>query len=57
MEAKLKSILVSLFLSFLLFAVVSSATTDGLFRVGLKKIKLDQNDQSPMKGIHENLTL
>ena len=45
MEAKLKSVLVSLFLSFLLFTVVSSATTDGLFRVGLKKIKLDQNDQ------------
>ena len=45
MEAKLKAVLVSLFLSSLLFSLVSSATTDGLFRIGLKKMKLDQNDQ------------
>lgn len=45
MEAKLKAVLVSLFLSSLLFSLVSSGTTDGLFRIGLKKMKLDQNNQ------------
>nr|DAD29318.1 TPA_asm: hypothetical protein HUJ06_030786 [Nelumbo nucifera] len=35
----------SLFLSFLLFPLVLSSPTDGLFRIGLKKKKLDQNNR------------
>lgn len=40
-----KSASVILFLCFLLFPVVLSASTDGLVRIGLKKRRFDQNDR------------
>ncbi|XP_057962427.1 aspartic proteinase-like [Malania oleifera] len=45
MGAKLKAILVSLFLSSLLFSLVTSASSNGLYRIGLKKMKLDRNNR------------
>lgn len=43
MGTKLKAIVVALFFTSLLFQVVFSASNDGLFRIGLKKMKFDQN--------------
>ncbi|KAF8409592.1 hypothetical protein HHK36_005670 [Tetracentron sinense] len=43
MGTKFGVILVSLFLSVLLFPLVFSASNDGLFRIGLKKRTLDRN--------------
>uniref|UniRef100_A0A5B6ZR44 Phytepsin n=2 Tax=Davidia involucrata TaxID=16924 RepID=A0A5B6ZR44_DAVIN len=45
MGTKLETVLVSLFLSSLLFPLVFSASNDGLVRVGLKKMKFDQNNR------------
>lgn len=45
MESKLKSVTATLFLCFLLFPLVFSASNDGLLRIGLKKRKFDQNDR------------
>ncbi|KAA8515528.1 hypothetical protein F0562_018861 [Nyssa sinensis] len=45
MGTKLKVVLVSLFLSALLFPLVFSASDDGLVRIGLKKVKFDQNNR------------
>ena len=45
MGVNLKAIVGFVFLSFLLFAVVSSASNDGLLRIGLKKVKLDKNNR------------
>lgn len=45
MGTKLKAIVISLFISSLLFPVVFSTSNDGLVRIGLKKIKFDQNNR------------
>jgi phytepsin len=45
MGTNLKVVVLSLFLLTLLFSLVTSASTNGLVRIGLKKIKLDQNDR------------
>ncbi|KAF3453422.1 hypothetical protein FNV43_RR03862 [Rhamnella rubrinervis] len=45
METKVKSVTAILFLCFLLFPMVFSASGDGLVRIGLKKRKFDQNDR------------
>ncbi|XP_010244475.1 PREDICTED: aspartic proteinase A1-like isoform X2 [Nelumbo nucifera] len=45
MGIKYKATVPSLFLSFLLFSLVLSSPNDGLFRIGLKKMKLDQNNR------------
>jgi hypothetical protein len=45
MGAKLKSIVATFFLCFLLFPLVFSASNGGLFRIGLKKRKFDRNDR------------
>ncbi|CAK7351433.1 unnamed protein product [Dovyalis caffra] len=45
MGMNLKAVGVFVFLSFLLFAVVSSASNDGLLRIGLKKVKFDKNNR------------
>ncbi|XP_062161470.1 aspartic proteinase [Alnus glutinosa] len=45
MGTNLTVVVLSLFLSTLLFSLVTSASTNGLVRIGLKKIKLDQNDR------------
>ncbi|XP_015899398.3 aspartic proteinase isoform X1 [Ziziphus jujuba] len=49
MGTKLKSVTVFLFLCFLLFPLVFSASTDGLVRIGLKKRKFDLNDRIAAK--------
>lgn len=45
METKVTSVLATCFVSFLLLPLVSSTSDDGLFRIGLKKRKLDQNSR------------
>ncbi|KAK9268284.1 hypothetical protein L1049_010727 [Liquidambar formosana] len=45
MGTKFKAAVVFLFLSSLLFSLVSSASNDGLIRIGLKKMKFDQNNR------------
>jgi phytepsin len=45
MGVKHKSVVASFFLCFLLFPLVFSASDGGLFRIGLKKRKFDQNDR------------
>lgn len=45
MGTHLKAVVLSLFLSTLLFSLVTSASNNGLFRIGLKKMKLDKNDR------------
>lgn len=45
MGTNLKPLALSLFLSTLLFSLVSSVPHDGLVRIGLKKMKLDQNSR------------
>ncbi|KAE7995380.1 hypothetical protein FH972_000187 [Carpinus fangiana] len=45
MGTNLKVVVLSLFLSTLLFSLVTSASKNGLVRIGLKKIKLDQNNR------------
>lgn len=45
MGTSLKCILLSLFLSSLLFPLVFSVSNDGLVRIGLKKMKFDQNNR------------
>ncbi|KAL7212230.1 hypothetical protein ACSBR2_014996 [Camellia fascicularis] len=45
MGTKLRAVVVSLFLSSLLFPLVFSASNDGLVRIGLKKMKFDQNNR------------
>ncbi|KAH7838139.1 hypothetical protein Vadar_022509 [Vaccinium darrowii] len=45
MGTGLKCILLSLFLSSLLFPLVFSVSNDGLVRIGLKKMKFDQNNR------------
>ncbi|KAJ6737842.1 BETA-SITE APP-CLEAVING ENZYME ISOFORM A-RELATED [Salix koriyanagi] len=45
MGVNLKAIVGFVFLSFLLFAAVSSASNDGLLRIGLKKVKFDKNSR------------
>ncbi|CAK9146872.1 unnamed protein product [Ilex paraguariensis] len=44
MGTKLRAVVVTLFLSLLLFPLVFSASNDGLYRIGLKKTKFDQNN-------------
>ncbi|XP_010252464.1 PREDICTED: aspartic proteinase A1-like [Nelumbo nucifera] len=44
MGTRYKTTVVALFLSFLLFPLVFSASNDGLLRIGLKKRKFDQNN-------------
>lgn len=41
----MKAIVLSLFLSTLLSCLVSSATGEGLLRIGLKKVKMDHNNR------------
>ncbi|KAJ4703953.1 Aspartic proteinase [Melia azedarach] len=45
MGTKIKAAVSSLFLSILLFSLVASASSDGLLRIGLKKMKLDPNNR------------
>ena len=45
MGVNLKAIEGFVFLSFLLFAVASSESNDGLLRIGLKKVKFDKNNR------------
>ena len=45
MVTTVKVVVLSLFISSLLFSVVSSASNDGLVRIGLKKMKLDPNNR------------
>lgn len=45
MGTNIKAILLSFFLSMLLFSLVSSATGDSLLRIGLKKVKRDPDDR------------
>ncbi|XP_062169056.1 aspartic proteinase A1-like [Alnus glutinosa] len=45
MGVKHKSVVATFFLCFLLFPLVFSASDGGLFRIGLKKRKFDQNDR------------
>ncbi|MCL7034435.1 hypothetical protein MKW94_018689 [Papaver nudicaule] len=45
MGIKFKAFLLSLFLSFVLFAPVFSETSDGFIRIGLKKRNFDQNNR------------
>lgn len=45
MGTNLKVVVLSLFLSILFLSLVASASKNGLVRIGLKKIKLDQNDR------------
>uniref|UniRef100_A0A6N2LWK5 Peptidase A1 domain-containing protein n=1 Tax=Salix viminalis TaxID=40686 RepID=A0A6N2LWK5_SALVM len=45
MGVNLKAIGGFVFLSFLLFAVASSESNDGLLRIGLKKVKFDKNNR------------
>nr|XP_023925137.1 aspartic proteinase-like [Quercus suber] len=45
MGSNLKAVVLSVFLSTLLFSLVTSASNDRLVRIGLKKIKLDQNNR------------
>ena len=45
MVTTVKVVVLSLFISSLLFSVVSSASNDGLVRLGLKKMKLDPNNR------------
>ncbi|KAI8000231.1 Aspartic proteinase A1 [Camellia lanceoleosa] len=45
MGTKLRAVVVSLFLSSLLFPMVFSASNNGLVRIGLKKMKFDQNNR------------
>lgn len=42
---QVKTLVIPLFLSFLLFPLVLSSSNDGLLRVGLKKKKFDQNSR------------
>ncbi|GLT29419.1 hypothetical protein SLA2020_042900 [Shorea laevis] len=58
-----KALLLSLFLLCLLFSVVSSASNDKLIRIGLKKLKLDQNsrlaarlESQGRKGLRDSVT-
>lgn len=45
MGTSVQGVVLSLFLSSLLFSLVSSAPNDGLFRIGLKKVKLDASER------------
>ncbi|VVA21556.1 PREDICTED: aspartic [Prunus dulcis] len=45
MGTSFKVVVLPLFLSSLLLSLVSSAPNDGLFRIGLKKVKLDPNNR------------
>ncbi|KAL6990754.1 Aspartic endopeptidase [Sarracenia purpurea var. burkii] len=45
MGSGLRSVVVSLFLSSLLFPLVFSVSNDGLVRIGLKKMKFDENNR------------
>lgn len=45
METKIGAVVLSLFLSCLLFSLVASVSNDGLVRIGLKKMKLDPNNR------------
>ncbi|KAK6265010.1 hypothetical protein SCA6_020444 [Theobroma cacao] len=45
MGTTIKVVVLSVFISSLLFSVVSSASNDGLVRIGLKKMKLDPNNR------------
>ena len=45
MGTNIKTIVLSLFLSTLLFSQVFSAPPDGLLRIGLKKVELDPNSR------------
>ncbi|KAK3021734.1 hypothetical protein RJ639_046080 [Escallonia herrerae] len=45
MGTKLKAAVVGLFFSFLFFPLVYSASNDGFVRIGLKKMKFDQNNR------------
>ncbi|XVE51078.1 hypothetical protein DITRI_Ditri02bG0009700 [Diplodiscus trichospermus] len=45
MGMTVKVVLLSLFISSLLFSVVSTASNDGLVRIGLKKMKFDPNNR------------
>lgn len=45
MGINLNAIVLSVLLSTLLFSLVTSVSNNGLVRIGLKKIKLDQNDR------------
>ncbi|XP_031274943.1 aspartic proteinase A1 [Pistacia vera] len=45
MGTKTRVVLLSLFLSTLLFSLVASASNDGFIRIGLKKMKLDPNNR------------
>ncbi|KAM3749263.1 hypothetical protein ACB098_05G170400 [Castanea mollissima] len=45
MGSNLKAVVLSVFLSTLLFSLVTSGSNDRLVRIGLKKIKLDQNNR------------
>ncbi|OMO64833.1 Peptidase A1 [Corchorus olitorius] len=54
MGITIKVVVLSLFISSLLFAVVSSASNDGLVRIGLKKQKLDPNNRLAARLESEN---
>lgn len=45
MGTNVRAIVLSVFLSTLLFSLVSSASNDGLLRIGLKKVKIDPNSR------------
>ena len=45
MGRNIRAIGLSLFLSTLLFSLVSSASNDGLLRIGLKKVKIEANNR------------
>jgi phytepsin len=45
MGINLNAVVLSVLLSTLLFSLVTSVSNNGLVRIGLKKIKLDQNDR------------
>lgn len=45
MGSNLKAVVLSVFLSTLLFSLVTSASNNRLVRIGLKKIKFDQNNR------------
>ena len=58
MGTTVKVVVLSLFISSLLFSVVSSVSNDGLVRIGLKKMKLDPNNLLAARlesGDHEAL--
>ncbi|WCJ20203.1 Aspartic proteinase [Euphorbia peplus] len=54
MRTSMKSVALSLFLSSLLFSLVSSASNNGLVRIGLKKLKYDQNSRIASQLEREN---